>query len=152
MAAAEFALRVKTLTTRLYHIHTIRYTSSRQNLYPEFIATLPPFGPIEGHKWFLQISSQWESQTNRSAFISYGKIQFLPPCISRSLVHVVPPLHQRPTGRRLPPPFPLRIAKTGKNHLNEEIIPILPTWIGERFSQAISNLGHAALLRRYEPL
>jgi hypothetical protein len=24
----------------------------------ESIATLPPFGPIEGHKWFIQISSQ----------------------------------------------------------------------------------------------
>ncbi len=45
------------------------------------IATLPPFGPIEGHKWFCQISSQWESQKNRFALISLGKIQFLPPCI-----------------------------------------------------------------------
>jgi hypothetical protein len=25
---------------------------------PESIATLPPFGPIEGHSWFFQISSQ----------------------------------------------------------------------------------------------
>ncbi len=25
---------------------------------PESIATLPPFGPIEGQKWFDQISSQ----------------------------------------------------------------------------------------------
>jgi hypothetical protein len=40
----------------------------------------------------------------------------------------------------LPPP--LRVAKTGKNHLNEEITPLLPTGIGERFSQTISNLGH----------
>ncbi len=32
-------------------------------------------------KWFFQISSQWESQKNRFAFISFGKIQFLPPCI-----------------------------------------------------------------------
>ncbi len=51
------------------------------------------------------------------------------------------------TGRRLPP-SPLRVAKTGKNHLNEEITPLFPTGIGERFSQTISNLGHAALLRR----
>jgi hypothetical protein len=42
---------------------------------------LPPFGPVEGHKWFFQISSQWESQKNRIAFISFGKIQLLPPCI-----------------------------------------------------------------------
>ncbi len=47
----------------------------------ESIATLPPFGPIEGQKWFVQISSQWESQKNRFAFMSFGKIQFLPPCI-----------------------------------------------------------------------
>jgi hypothetical protein len=25
---------------------------------PESIATLPPFGSIEGHQWFFQISSQ----------------------------------------------------------------------------------------------
>ncbi len=49
----------------------------------------------------------------------------------------------------LPPPP--RVAKTGKNHLNEEITPLLPTGIGERFSQTISTLGHAALLRRCEP-
>jgi hypothetical protein len=31
------------------------------------LATLPPFGPIEGQKkWFDQISSQWESQKNRT--------------------------------------------------------------------------------------
>jgi hypothetical protein len=38
-----------------------------------------------------------------------------------------------------PPPPPVRVAKTGKNHMNEEIIPLLPTGIGERFSQTISN-------------
>ncbi len=36
---------------------------------------------IEGRKWFFQISSQWESQKIRFAFVSFGKIQFLPPCI-----------------------------------------------------------------------
>jgi hypothetical protein len=54
-------------------------------LYPlqpsESVATLPPFGPIEGQKWFDRISSQWQSRKNRFAFISYGKIRFLPPCI-----------------------------------------------------------------------
>jgi hypothetical protein len=30
-------------------------------------------------------------------------------------------------------PLPLRIAKTGRNHLNEEFTPLLPTGIGERF-------------------
>ncbi len=42
----------------------------------ESIATLPPFGPIEGQKWFDQISSQWESQKNRFSLIYFGKIQF----------------------------------------------------------------------------
>ncbi len=42
---------------------------------PESIATLLPFGPIEGHKWFFKISSQSESQKNRFAFTSFGKIQ-----------------------------------------------------------------------------
>ncbi len=32
-------------------------------------------------------------------------------------------------------------------HLNDWITPLLPTEIGERFSQTISNLVHAALLR-----
>jgi hypothetical protein len=47
----------------------------------ESIATLPPFDPIEGQKWFDRISSQWESQKNRFALIYFGKIRFLPPCI-----------------------------------------------------------------------
>ncbi len=49
--------------------------------FPESVATVPPFSPIEGQKWFDQISSQWESQKNRLALIYFGKIQFLPPCI-----------------------------------------------------------------------
>jgi hypothetical protein len=48
---------------------------------PESVATLPPFSPIEGQKWFDQISSQRESQKNRFALTYFGKIQFLPPCI-----------------------------------------------------------------------
>ncbi len=47
----------------------------------ESVATLPPFSPIEGQKWFDQISSQWESQKNRFALIYFGNIQFLPSCI-----------------------------------------------------------------------
>jgi hypothetical protein len=35
-----------------------------------------------------------------------------------------------------------------RNHLNEEINPLLPTGIGKRFSQTISNIAHTALLRR----
>ncbi len=49
--------------------------------FPESVATLPPFGTMEGQKWFDQISSQWESQKKRFALIYFGKIQFLPPCI-----------------------------------------------------------------------
>ncbi len=40
-----------------------------------------------------------------------------------------------------PSPLPLRVPKAGRNHLNEEITPLLPTGIGERYSQR-----HAALL------
>ncbi len=54
--------------------------------------------------------------------------------------------HRAPTHS----PLPLRVAKTGKNNLNEEDTPLLPTGIGERFSQPVSNLGNAALLRRCE--
>jgi hypothetical protein len=50
-----------------------------------------------------------------------------------------------PTGCRPPHLPPIRVAKTSKNQLNR-----LPTGIGERFIQTISNLGHAALLRRCE--
>jgi hypothetical protein len=46
-----------------------------------------------------------------------------------------------------PPPT---CSEDRKNHLNEEITPLIPTGIGERFRQTISNLGHGALLRRCE--
>jgi hypothetical protein len=51
---------------------------------------------------------------------------------------------------RIISPFPLRVAKTGRNHLNEEFTPLLPTGIGERFWPNVNNLGHAAPLRRCE--
>jgi hypothetical protein len=54
-----------------------------------------------------------------------------------------------PTGCR-PPTLPLPVAAAGKNHLKDEITPLLPTGIGKRYSQTISNLGHGALLRRCE--
>jgi hypothetical protein len=47
-----------------------------------------------------------------------------------------------------PPPPSTTLAKTSRNHLNDEITRLLPTGICERYSQTISNLGHAALLRR----
>jgi hypothetical protein len=34
---------------------------------------------------------------------------------------------------RIISPLPLRVAKTGRNHLNEEFSPLPPTGIGERF-------------------
>ncbi len=34
---------------------------------------------------------------------------------------------------RIISPLPLRVAKTGRNHLNEEFTPLLPTGIGARF-------------------
>jgi hypothetical protein len=34
---------------------------------------------------------------------------------------------------RITSPLPLRVAKTGKYHLNQEITTLLPTGIGERF-------------------
>jgi hypothetical protein len=50
-----------------------------------------------------------------------------------SLTHSVP----------TPSPLPQRVAKASRNHLNEEITPLLPTGMGERCSQTISNLGRA---------
>ncbi len=45
-----------------------------------------------------------------------------------------------PQGADPPPtPLPLRVAKAGRNNLNNEITPLLlPTGIGERYSQTIS--------------
>ncbi len=48
----------------------------------------------------------------------------------------------------LPPPS--TCSKAGRNHLNKEITPLLPTGIGEKCNQTISNLRRAALLRRCE--
>jgi hypothetical protein len=61
--------------------HKIYMYRTHVGTYSESVATVPPFSPIEGQKWFIQISSQWESQKNRFALIYFGKIQFLPPCI-----------------------------------------------------------------------
>jgi hypothetical protein len=41
--------------------------------------------------------------------------------------------HRVPT----PSPLPLRVAKAGTNRLNKEITPLLPTGIGEQYSQTI---------------
>ncbi len=76
---------------------------------PESVATLPPFSPIEGQKWFDQISSQWESQKNRFALIYFGKIQFLPPCIwNLPFMSICPPPLSKTTDWYIswPPPPP----------------------------------------------
>jgi hypothetical protein len=41
---------------------------------PESIATLPPFGPIEGHNWFFQISSHTDKK-EKKIFLIYKEIQ-----------------------------------------------------------------------------
>ncbi len=53
------------------------------------------------------------------------------------------------TDHRVPtvPPSSTCSSRAYRNHLNEEITPLLPTGIGEQYCQTISNLGHAALLR-----
>ncbi len=42
------------------------------------IATLPPFGPIKGHNGFSKFFPHFLHR-NRFAFISFNKLQFLPP-------------------------------------------------------------------------
>ncbi len=69
---------------------------------PEFVATLTPFSPIEGQKWFNQISSQWESLKNRFALVSFGKNPVFTSLHLKSPVHVVPPPG---TGAVPPPPL-----------------------------------------------
>ncbi len=61
-------------------------------------------------------------------------------------------LSSRGLHHRMPTPSPLSstCSKAVRNHLNKEITFLLPTGRGERCSQTISNLGHAALLCRWE--
>jgi hypothetical protein len=61
-----------------------------------------------------------------------------------------PQLPRSPHRARIPSTLPLRVAKTGRNHLNEEFTPLLPTVIGARFEPNLINLGHAAPWRRCE--
>jgi hypothetical protein len=68
-------------SAEITHIWRGTVNKAKRGVHSESIATVPPFGPIEGHNWFDQFSSQSESQKNRFALIDFGKIQFLPPCI-----------------------------------------------------------------------
>jgi len=77
---------LRTIFCRIFYDFAVRLTFHTKYFtsvlpVPESVATLPPFSPIEGQKWFDQISSQWESQKNWFALTYFGKIQFLPPCI-----------------------------------------------------------------------
>ncbi len=45
--------------------HTVHSVLTFRRFFTESTATsLSTFGPIEGHKWFFQISSQWKSRKN----------------------------------------------------------------------------------------
>jgi hypothetical protein len=59
-----------------------------------------------------------------------------------------PWLHPQGADPHLPPTSTR--GKAGRNHLTVEITPLLPSGISERFRQTLSNLGHAAHLRRCE--
>ncbi len=64
---------------------------------PEAVVTLPPFGPIEGQKWFFQISSQWESQRTGLHLSLSAKSSFYLPafdisCSCRTTSAAVPVL------------------------------------------------------------
>ncbi len=72
------------------HHFYVAYFSSQVSHQGWVHSMLPPFGPIEGYKWFFQIFSQWESHKNRFAFISFGKSSFTSRHL-RSPVPVVPP-------------------------------------------------------------
>ncbi len=54
----------------------------------------------------------------------------------------------------IPTPLTLSAAKAGRNHLNKSSIPLLPTGIGERYSQSEPNhikfMSSSAFLRRCE--
>ncbi len=65
-----------------------------EQVFSEFIATLPPFGPIEEYNWFFQNISQWESQKNRFAYHLFRQNPVFTSLHLRSTVHVVPALMQ----------------------------------------------------------
>jgi hypothetical protein len=64
--------------------------------------------------------------------------------LGEDLGFAAPPAQVGSQGADPHPPSPVREGR------QVEITHLLPTGIGERFSQSISNLGHAALLRRCE--
>ncbi len=108
--------------------------------------------PCPSHPW-LQQSSSWRSASTSSELLSFRLSAWPTQITSNKPNTAVVPLHLC-TNRggaasqgANPTPSSTRIAKAGKNHLNEEITPLLPTGIDEWYSQN-TNIGHAALLRQ----
>ncbi len=58
---------------------------------------------------------------------------YLPPSGNPSSLQTLIPHTLLHHTARIPSPLPLHVAKTGRNHLNEEFTSLLPTGIGERF-------------------
>ncbi len=103
---------------------------------------IPFGGPWEG----VGLENLYFLVLIRRYFLSFNDLSAMPfhgPCrLSNQGTSAPGCTHRVPT-----PPLPLRVAKAGRNHLNEEITPLLPTGIGQQYSLAISNLGHATPLR-----
>ncbi len=58
---------------------------------PESIVTVPPFGPIEGQKWFFHISSRWWVSGVPVCIYLFLQNPVFPSLHLTSPVHVVPP-------------------------------------------------------------
>ncbi len=98
------------------------------------------------YRWLSQVENsfliyRWRSQVEDS-FLIYRWRSQLKYCFSIQMAFKGK-RHRMPTPY---PPFSTR-GKAGRNHLNQEITPLLPTGVGEWFSQTISNLGHLAPMR-----
>ena len=84
----------------------------------------------------IKLIPNWICRTEIDLFkkkeITHITHQFPPPYLSAVRVtNVCYPQDADPSS------LPLRVVKAGRNHLNEEITPLLPTGIGERYSQTI---------------
>jgi hypothetical protein len=71
-------------------------------------------------------------RANPRYFIRFCGINYeLASCVHRPIVYSESTIAGHTA--RIPSPLPLHVAKTGRNHLNEEFTPLLPTGIGKRF-------------------
>jgi hypothetical protein len=71
-------------------------------------------------------------QTFKKAVGNFGSMLTAQKKYFVQIVRLGSPYHRAPT-----PLPPSAYSRTGKNNLNEEITALLPTAIGERFSQTI---------------